>query len=89
MTDNPGRVVTKFQFCSLLNQTWFKAINPATVISGFCKVDVCPFNATAIQPYSDTSSDENSYSSSNEAISNHSLTEKGAEVVSNGTSSSH
>ena len=92
MTDNPGRVVTKFQFCSLLNQAWFKAINPATIISGFRKVGVCPFNATAIQPYSNTLSDENSYSSSNETISkdsNHSLTEKDTEVVSSENSSSH
>ena len=94
MTSNPGKVVTKFQFCSLLNQAWFKAINPATNISGFREVGVCPFNATAIQPYSDVLSDENSCSSSNEAsgnevISNQSLTEKNAEFIVNENSSSH
>ena len=51
MTDNPVKVVTKFQFCSLLNKAWFKPINSATIISGFRKMGVCPFNATAIQPY--------------------------------------
>ena len=62
MTNNPGKVVTKFQFCSLLNKAWFKAINPATIILGFRKVGVCPFNV--IQPYSDALSDENSFPSS-------------------------
>ena len=57
-----GKVVTKFQFCLLLNQAWFKAINPTTIILGFHKVGVCPFNATAIQSYSDVLSDENSCS---------------------------
>ena len=61
MTSNPEKVVTKFQFCSLLNEAWFKAINPATIISGFRNVGVCPFNASAIQSYSDALSDENSY----------------------------
>ena len=70
MTNNPGKVVIKFQFCLLLNQAWFKAINPTTIILGFHKVGVCPFNATAIQSYSDVLSDENSCSSSNEASGN-------------------
>ena len=65
MTSNPGKVVTKF--CSLLNQAWFKAINSA-IISGFHKAGVCPFNATAIQPYFNGLSDEIFCSSSNEAM---------------------
>ena len=83
MTSNPGKVVTKFQFCSLLHETWFKAINPATIIAGFRKVGVCPFNPSAIQPYSDALSDENSFSSSNETISDQSFIEKDTEVVEN------
>ena len=53
------------------------------IISGFRKVGVCPFNASAIQPYSDALSDENFYSSSNETICEESFTEKDAEVVEN------
>ena len=83
MTSNPGKVVTKFQFCSLLHEAWFKAINPATIIAGFRKVGVCPFNPSAIQPYSDALSDENSFSSSNETISDQSFIEKDTEVVEN------
>jgi len=47
MSDNPGRVMTKFHSLSL------RPVNPLTIISGFCKVGVCPFNATAIKPYTD------------------------------------
>jgi len=54
MADNPGRVVTKFQFSSLSSKAWFQTINPATLISGFRKVGVCPFDSTAIKPYTDT-----------------------------------
>ena len=72
MTSNPGKVVTKFQFCSLLNEAWFNAINPGTIISTFRKVNVCPFNALAIQPYPNALPDGKSYSRSNEtSISNH------------------
>ena len=39
MSDKPGRVMMKFNF--LL----FKTINSETIISGFHKVGVCPFNA--------------------------------------------
>ena len=63
MSDNPGRLVTKFQFSVLF---WFQTINPATIISGFRKVGVCPFNATTTKPYIDVgdASDEIPSSSS-------------------------
>ena len=62
----------KFQFCSLLNEAWLKAINPGTILSTFRKVGVCPFNASAIQPYPDALPDEKPNSRSNEtSISNH------------------
>ena len=66
MSDNPGRAVTKFQFSALFSQAWFQTINPATIISGFRKVGVCPFNATAIKLYTDVgdASDEIPSSSS-------------------------
>ena len=52
-------------------------------------MSVCPFNATAIQPYFNGLSDEISCSSSNEVTSNQSLTEKDTEFVVNENSSSH
>ena len=47
--ENPGRVVTKYQFSSLFSTAWYKAIKPGTLVSGFRKVGVCPFNADAIK----------------------------------------
>ena len=49
--DNPGRAVTKFQFSSLFNKAWFLAIQPSTIVSGFRKVGVYPFDPAAIKPY--------------------------------------
>ena len=37
MVENPGKVVTKFQFSSLLNKAWFQSIKPETIKSGFRK----------------------------------------------------
>ena len=46
--DNPGRVVTKYQFSSLFSRAWYRAIRPETIVNGFRKVGVCPFDSTAI-----------------------------------------
>ncbi len=32
---NPGKVITKYQFSSLLSEAWLKTMVPSTVISGF------------------------------------------------------
>ena len=48
MQDNPGRVVTKYQFSSLFSAAWYKAIRPENIISGFRKVGIYPFNSSAI-----------------------------------------
>ena len=50
MVENQGKVVTKFQFSSLLNKAWFQSIQPETINSGFCKAGIYPFDATAIKP---------------------------------------
>ena len=49
--DHPGRAVTKFQFSSLFSKAWFLSIQPSTIMSGYRKVGVYPFNLTAIKPY--------------------------------------
>ena len=57
MVDNPGRVVTKFQFSSLFREAWFKSIKPETVVAGFRKAGVYPLNPNAISvPALDASS---------------------------------
>jgi len=50
-TEHPGRAVTKFQFSSLFNKAWFISIQPSTIMSGYRKVGVYPFDPTAIKPY--------------------------------------
>ena len=44
MLDNPGKVVTNFQFSDLLQQAWYKVIT-----AGIRKVGICPFNCTVIK----------------------------------------
>ena len=51
MVDNPGKVVTRFQFSSLFNKAWYLSIQPHTIVSGFHRVGVYPFNSNAIKPY--------------------------------------
>ena len=48
MQDNPGRVVTKYQFSALFSQAWYKAIKPENITSEFQKAGICPFNPEAI-----------------------------------------
>ena len=68
MVNNPGRVVTKFQFSTLFKEAWFKAIKPETFISGFRKTGVYPLNPLAISVpaseflFLDTSSSSNDLS---------------------------
>ena len=48
MVDNPGRVVTKFQFSALFKEAWLKAIKTETIVSGFRKTGVYPLNPNAV-----------------------------------------
>ena len=52
MNENPGKVVTKFQFCALLHEAWLQSIQPETIKAGFRKAGIYPFDATAIKPLS-------------------------------------
>ena len=49
MQNNPGRVVTKYQFSPLFAEAWYKAIRPGNLVAGFVKARVCPFNPEAIK----------------------------------------
>ena len=75
MQDNPGRVVTKYQFSALFSQAWYKAIKPDNIISGFQKAGICPFNPKAVAappPLSsvgESASESHGQSSSNSILS--------------------
>ena len=48
LQQNPGRLITRFQFSTLFSQAWSAAVSPANVIAGFRTCGVYPFNPSAI-----------------------------------------
>ena len=49
LQQNPGRVITRFQFSSLFFEAWGMAVTPSNIIAGFRTCGVYPFNPSAIQ----------------------------------------
>jgi hypothetical protein len=49
MQENPGCVVTKYNFSKLFSKAWYKAIQPQNLIAGFSKCGICPYNSEAIK----------------------------------------
>ena len=47
MNENPGEVVTKFQFCALLHEAWFQSIQPETIKAGFRKAGINKYDCTS------------------------------------------
>ena len=39
---NPGKVISKLNFCSVFKPAWHNAVNPANIIGGFKKTGVFP-----------------------------------------------
>ena len=48
MQANPGKTINKYNFSSLLNTAWMKAMVPQNIISGFRTCGVYPYKPTAI-----------------------------------------
>ena len=42
--ENPGKVVTRYQFSQLFGQAWMKAMTPPNIISGFSVTGIYPTN---------------------------------------------
>ena len=49
---NPGKVVTKFNFNSLFSKAWLSAVVPANIVAGFRTCGVYPFSRSAVNPSS-------------------------------------
>ena len=49
MQENPGCIVTKYNFSKLFSKAWYKAIQPQNLISGFSKCGICPYNSEAVK----------------------------------------
>lgn len=47
---NPGKVISKLNFCSVFRQAWLTAVSPLNICSGFKKAGIFPFNPDVIQP---------------------------------------
>ena len=52
VSENPGKVITKYTFSGLFRQAWYKTISPELIVAGFRKVGVCPFDRTTIKAVS-------------------------------------
>ena len=50
MQENPGRVVTKFDFSKLLSKAWSRTMTLSNITSGFRKCGVYPFDPEAVKP---------------------------------------
>ena len=48
MFNNPGRVVSKFQFLKLFSEAWSKGISINNITSGFRSTGIYPFNRSAV-----------------------------------------
>ena len=59
LSDNPGRVVTRYQFSELFHHPWRRSMTMTNVISGFRSTGVYPLNCHAMTPASSKPQDFN------------------------------
>lgn len=52
-TKNPGRVVTRVEFCEIFSKSWHKTVTPSNIIASFKVTGICPFNRSVINPKKD------------------------------------
>ena len=45
---NPGKVISKLNFCAIFREAWLKAATPANISGGFRKAGVYPFDPKAV-----------------------------------------
>ena len=56
--NNPGRVITKYQFSNLLSKSWLKTMMPSTIIHGFKTCGIFPYNPAAVLDHDPFSTEE-------------------------------
>ena len=69
MQQNPGKVITKYNFSPLLNEVWNKTMVPKVITAGFKRCGIYPFDPDVIDygvPANDDSSSKPSNSNSNQ-----------------------
>ena len=50
LSQNPGKVVTKYTFPPILKEAWEKTMTAANICSGFRSAGIYPFNREKVQP---------------------------------------
>ncbi len=50
LKNNPGKVVTRYQFSELFREAWLKGMTMSNVIAGFKTTGIYPFNPQALLP---------------------------------------
>lgn len=50
LSENPGRVVTKFQFSEIFNRAWTQSMTMANIVAGFKVTGIYPLNRHALSP---------------------------------------
>ena len=69
MQQNPGKVITKYNFSPLLNEAWNKTMVPKVITADFKRCGIYPFDPDVIDygvPANDDSSSKPSNSNSNQ-----------------------
>ena len=65
LTQNPGKVVTQYQFSRLFKNAWVTGMTMKNIISGFKVTGIYPFDPSVINPQPSTSSESDSESRPN------------------------
>ena len=47
-SQNPGRVVTRYEFSQIFSKAWFSAMSASNILSSFKATGICPFNRHAL-----------------------------------------
>lgn len=50
MMNNPGKVITRYQFCMLFGKAWMKSVIPTNIVSGFRITGIYPTNRYQVIP---------------------------------------
>ena len=50
MTNNSGKVITRYNFSELFAKAWAQSMTMANITAGFCTTGISPFNRDALAP---------------------------------------
>ena len=54
LQNNPGKIITRFQFSQIFCKAWMKGMNQKNIIAGFKTTGIYPFNPRVLVPESNT-----------------------------------